>query len=240
MSLFAENDHSQVKFEDLVGEGRKYKDAEAAAKAIVEKDRFIEQLKAEKAEVLKDLQARPAVDRSQEILDRMEALARQMNKPATESMDTTPTERVEVKGLTEEDLIRVIEQREARKRAQANMDAVKNELVQKYGDGYGTVLKELQGKLGVDQKFLDNLAAQSPTAFAGLLSQVSPTAAPVFTPPVTSKPDAFKPSNSGPKPRSEYLRLKAENKALYDSPATQNQMYKDSMALGEAFFDVTE
>lgn len=237
MSLFAENDPSQVKFEDLVGEGKKYKDTEAVAKAIAEKDRFIEQLKSEKAEVLKDLQARPAVDRSQEILDRLEALAQ---KPATESTDTTPTERVEYKGLTEDDVFNLLARRDAQSRATANMNTVKTALVEQYGDKYGQVLKSLQEKLGVDQKFLDNLAAQSPTAFSGLLTQIQPEAQPVFTPPVTSKPGAFQPTSGGPKPRSAYLKMKAENPTLYNSNSVQNQMYKDAMALGEAFQDVNE
>lgn len=238
MSLFTENDPSPVTVDALVGEGKKYKSVDDLAKAKIEADRFIEQLKAEKAEVLRDMQARPPVsDRSQEILDRLEALAR---TPTTERQDTTPTERVEVKGLTEDDVFRILQQREAQSRAQANMNAVKTELVQKFGDQYSQVLKSLQDKLGVDQKFLDNLAAQSPAAFQGLLATVQPSGQPVFTPPASSKPDAFKPTGGGAKPRSEYLKLKAENPALYNSPAVQNQMYKDAMALGEKFQDVDE
>lgn len=244
MSLLPENDPSQntFKFEDLVGDGKRYKDPDAVAKAVAEKDRFIEQLKAENAQVRQELQARPAVDRSQEILDQLEALA----KPTTRLEDTTPQERVEhsdgkpsYKGLTEEDVFNLLAQREAKARAEANMNKVRTELVEKFGDKYDSVLRNLQDKLGVNQKFLDDLAAQSPAAFSKLLDD-NKEGKPVFTPPATSRPDAFKPTGGGPKPRSEYLRMKAENKALYDSPAIQKQMYEDSMKLGEAFFDTNE
>lgn len=234
MSLF-ENNGDPVTFETLVGEGKKYKDNDAVAKALTEKDRFIEQLKAEKQEVLRDLQARPVTDRSQEILDRLEELA----NPATLTPVTTPTERVvETKGLTEDDIVRVLQQRDAKARAEANVATVKTELKEKFGDQVNAALKSLQTKLGVDQTFLDNLAAQSPSAFSQLLGQTTPQT--VFTPPGSTKPEAFKPTAGGPKPRSEYLRLKAENPTVYNSSSVQNQMYKDSISLGEAFFDVNE
>jgi len=235
MSLFTENDPSQIKFDTLVGEGKKYKDTDAVTKALIEKDRFIEQLKAEKAEVLRDLQARPPVqDRSQEILDRLNDLAR----PATESPVIPPTERVDVKGLTEDDVLRVLQQREATARATANMNQVKSDLEKKFGPNYGQVLKSLQDKMGVSSNFLDNIAAQSPAAFMQLLGGEKAEA--VFTPPTSTKPATFTPTNNGPKPRSQYLKLKAENLAEYNRPAVQNQMYKDAMALGEAFFDVQD
>jgi hypothetical protein len=236
MSLLDSTDQSTTTFDSLVGEGKKYKDNDAVAKAIAEKDRFIEQLKAEKAEVLRDLQTRPNADRSQEILDRLSELA----KPAPSIVDTTSQERVEYKGLTEDDVFKLLARREAQSRADANLDKVKAELTSKYGDKYSQVLHSLQDKLGVDQKFLDDLAARSPTAFSSMLKNIDPSPQSVFTPPASSKPEAFQPSASGPKKRSEYLRLKAENYSLYNSPAVQNQMYKDSMVLGETFFDVPD
>jgi hypothetical protein len=233
MSLFENGD--PVTFDALVGEGKKYKDPDAVAKAIIEKDRFIEQLKAEKAEVLRDLTTRQVPDRSQEILDRLNALN---TRPATESPVTEPTERVEVKGLSEDDVLKLLQQRDAKARAEANVNAVKAELKKKFGDQYQTALNTLQEKMGVDQKFLDNIAAQSPAAFMQLLGGEKPEA--VFTPPTSTRPETFKPTNTGPQPRSHYLKLKAENRSEYDKPATQNKMYKDAMAMGEAFFDVRD
>lgn len=241
MSLFnTENDPSTVTFDALVGEGKKYKDSDAAAKALAEKDRFIEQLKQENQEARRAAELAmtsrtPTTDRTQEIIDRIEALSR----PATESQVTTPTERVEYNGLTEDQVLQVLEKREALARAKANMNLVKADLTEKYGDQYQAVLNSLQLKMGVDQKFLDNLAAQSPQAFNALLGQ-APTQK-GFTPPVShTSSEGFKPHNSGPKARSHYLALKAQNKAEYDKPAIQTAMYKDAMALGEAFFDTND
>src|ERR1700744_3929546 len=120
MSLLEATD--QVTFDTLVGDGKRYKDPDAAAKALVEKDRFIEQLKQEKAEALRDLQARqPVVDRSAEILQKIEEIAK---RPATTIEDTTPPER-DGKNLTEDDIVRVLAKREQEARATANLNKAK-------------------------------------------------------------------------------------------------------------------
>lgn len=240
MSLFSETDPSQVTFDALVGEGKKYRDQDAVAKAIIEKDRFIEQLKLEKQEVLRDLQTRqtpPVIDRTQEILDRLEVL----RTPATEMPNTMSQERVESKGLTEDDVWNLLQKRELEARAKANIEKTKSLLSEKYGEHSQTVLKSLQEKMGVDQKFLDNLAATSPTAFQTMLQSLDFKPAAAFTPPTSHmNTEGFKPTNSGAKPRSYYLTLKTQDSSRYNSSAVQNAMYKDAMALGEAFYDVNE
>lgn len=238
MSLFETTDQV-VTFDALVGEGKKYKDNDAAAKALVEKDRFIEQLKWEKQEALKHT-APPAPDRSQEILDQLRVLATRETAPPVTEQPHQPLERTEVNSLTEDDVLRILQKRDQTSVATSNLNKVKAELQNKFGNATGQVLQSLQDEMGVEASFLDNLASQSPAAFLKLLEGKKADTA--FTPPpssVSTNPD-FKPSGSKHQPRSYYVKLKHQNKAMYDSSAVQNQMYKDAMALGEAYLDVAD
>ncbi len=234
MSLFENNETTVAKFEDLVGEGKKYKDQDAAVKAIIEKDSFIERLKSEQEQLRQELAARPAVDRSQEILDRLEALNRK--EPVTERIQTTDTERTEVKGLSIDDVERVLVERERRARAESNINSVKAKLQEQFGDKYGPALKSMAEKNGLSEKALNDLAAQSPQLVLNLMGTVKPEG--LFTPPSSSGSGDFTPSASGAQPLSYYLKLKATDKNAYFSKPVQNQMYKDGMVLKEAFNDV--
>lgn len=235
MSLFNGADQAP-KFEDLVGEGKKYVDPDAAAKAIIEKDNFIEQLKRETAALREEMAIKtPIADRSQEILDRLEALK---NNPGTVEPATSQLERSEVKGLSLEDVEKVIAQREARAQADRNINSVKVKLQEQFGDNYGNALKQLAEKNGLSPKDLDDLAARSPQLVLNLVGSTK-TEKP-FVPPASSvQPNSkFEPTAGGHKPRSWWNELKARDRKLYLSQEMGMRQYKDAMALGEAFEDV--
>lgn len=217
----------------LVGEDKKFKTVEDLARAKIESDNFIEQLKREQAELRSELQSRPTVDRSQEILDRLEALK---TKPVTEQQVHQPLERTEVNGLSLTDVERVLEQREQKARAQANIEKVKAKLQEAYGDKYGQALKLIAEKNGLTSQALDQLAAQSPQLVLNLMGQVKTDTG--FTPPSSSVVTEFAPSAGNPRTKSYYNKLKNEDRVKYFSREVQNQMYKDAMALKEAFEDV--
>lgn len=229
MSLF-ENE-TTISFDELVGEGKKYKTNDDAAKAIVEKDRFIDQLKNETQQLRQELTARPAVDRSQEILDRLEALK---TTPVTERTETIPPERTEVKGLSVEDIERVMNERESKARAQSNINTVKQKLIEQFGDKYPQALKSMAEKNGLSDKALDTLAAQSPQLVLNLFGTVRPETA--FTPPNSSVDPSFVPTSGTARNHEYYEKLKSTDKTKYLSKPVQMQMYKDAMTLKEAFY----
>lgn len=232
MSLFDETNVTP-KFEDLVGEGKKYKTPEDAAKAIVEKDNFINRLKTEQEELRKELSTRPLVDRSQEILDRIEALK---VEPVTERLPvTTEPVRTEVKGLSLDDIERVLNEREQKKTAQGNINTVKTALQEKYGDQWSTQLKSTAEKLHVSTSFLDGIAAQSPQAFFRLIGDVQ-TQETLFTPPQSSSTTGFAPSAGTARNESYYNKLKTTDSKKYFSAEIRNQQYKDMLELKEAYY----
>lgn len=232
MSLF--EDATTPAFDDLVGEGKKYKSPEDVAKAVVEKDRFIERLKSEQEELRKELSTRPVVDRSQEILDRLENLNREA---VTERPPITPEpERID-KGLSLDDVEKVLIDRERRARSEANILFVKEKLKEAFGDKYGQALKSIAEKNNLSEKALNDLAAQSPQLILNLAAQPSHKES-MFVPPENSGNPSFTPSAGGAKPLSYYNQLRATDRNKYFSQTVQQQMYKDGMTLKEAFYDV--
>lgn len=237
MSLFENTiQTTDVKFEDLVGEGKKYKTQDDAAKAIAEKDRFIQQLQSENAEMRKTV---TSVDRSQEILDRLEALKK--TEPTAVNEPVTPiVERVvEKQGITTEDIEKLLAERERKAQQKRNIETVKQELVKKFGPQYTETLKSLAVSIGATPEYLEGIAAQSPQAFLRLVAPETSQGSP-FTPPSSVTPDrGFQPTAGPHQKASYYKKLQAENRAEYFKPSTQNQMYRDAMALKEEFYDVT-
>ena len=217
----------------LVGEDKKFKTVDDLARAKIESDNFIEQLKREQAELRAELTARPAVDRSQEILDRLEALKK---PPVTEYQPTPQVERTEVNGLSINDVERVLEERERKARAASNRAAVEAKLKETYGDKTGQALKLLAEKNGTTVAALGQLAEHSPQLVLNLMGQVKTDTG--FTPPGSSVQIEFTPSAANPRTKSYYNKLKAEDRNKYFSREVQNQMYKDAMALKEEFEDV--
>lgn len=224
---------TEVKFEDLVGEGKKYRDNDAAAKAMIEKDRFIEQLQREQSE------ARALItqqNKSQEILDRLEAL----RKPTAEDVSVQKdVERVvESKGLTIEDVDKLMADREASRRRASNVELVKQEMVKAHGSNYPSVLNSLAAKLGVTSEYIENMAGTAPQALLQLVKAEKPSQG--FTPPTSHSPGVFQPTGGGPQKRSFYKKIMDTDHDRYFSPAVQNQMYKDAMVLKEEFRDIPD
>lgn len=233
MSLFEDTVVDQTA-EDVL---KKYKDQDAVAKALVEKDNFIKRLQNETLELRQELNVRPNTDKSQEILDRLEALR---TAQTTERPEPTVTERVvETNGLTLDDVERLLSDREKKRLADQNVEIAKNELKKLYGPDFGKVLQTVAEKLGVNEAFLQNTASTSPQALLRLVASEKPANPLAFTPPSSTVTNTtFTPSAGSHQKLSYYMALKETDKKKYFSSAVQNQMYKDGMALKEEFHDI--
>lgn len=237
MSLFTEPTPTPVTLADLVGENAKYKTNEDLVKAVIEKDRFINQLQGENAQHRETIsKIAPPVDRSQEILAKMDEMFRS-RPPITERQpEPLVTERiVDTQGLTVEDVDKLLNEREKARLRTQNVELVKEELTKRYGPNYSEVLKQLAGKLSVGTDFLEQTAATSPQAFLRLVeTEKTPS---VFTPPVSGLTASFQPSGQQHQKQSYYEKLKVSDKKAYLSPAVQQKQMNDALALGEAYFD---
>lgn len=141
----------------LVGEGRKYATVEAALASVPHAQQHIASLESEN-EQLKQQVA--------DLQSKLEKAANLEDVVAKLSATQTPEEPPIPQGLDEQGVLKLLEQREAQRLAQANQVAVTNALIAKYGDA-SKATEALQTKaqeFGVDFEYMKDLAAKSPKA----------------------------------------------------------------------------
>ena len=151
--------------EALVGENKKFKDVESLAKSKLESDQFIEQLKAENAELRKELTKRPT---SEDVLN----IIKEQTKPSDTSREnTTPV-------LDEDTLGKLVDSRlstyESNKKVRENILKADKAMKDTYGEKAREVLVSTANKLGMTLEDLKNTASKSPEAFLKLVGLNEP------------------------------------------------------------------
>lgn len=221
-------------FEAIVGEGKKYRDPELLAKAALEKDRFIRQLEQENAALRGELQQRITLE---EFADRVNSGRAKQDEPEAH-VESDPadsgTQRINPEDIENRVLQRLQAEREKERRLQ-NAAAVKDTLLKKFGRDYLKTLADKAEELGVDDKFLTDMAQSQPKAFLALFDAVPAQRDVSFTPPRGVATERM------PQPNTErtwqyYERLRKENPMQYYSPKVQNMMHKDAERLGDSFY----
>lgn len=225
---------------DLIGEGKKYRDVQVAARSIVEKDSFIERLKAENAVMRSSLKGEQKMD---EFLDKLNSY-----KPAPPGSATNPVTipdessqsqhlNITPKALSLEEVQALLDKREEEKKKQANIDFAASAVQKAFGANSGVVLLQKATELGVTKEYLTRLAAESPQAFLKLVeADKSPQGGPGFISSTTNTA-AFK-ASSNEKNKAYYDNLKKQmgiTKFVADK-RLQNEMHTQSQKLGAAFF----
>lgn len=235
MTLFADNsepDVTTLTYDQLI---EKYKDNEGIVKAVEHKDRFIEQMKREQSQLRSDLETRIKYE---EFLDRMNSLQSGTAKGAPSPDDTTSNDKTQTPpAVTPQDIERMLEQRDAKKRQESNLDFVQRKLTETLGPNYGSKLKQQAANLDMSEETLTAIAAQNPKAFLKLVSAEDRTEQ-SFTPPPRSmfNSDSFKPSTSNTKNFSYYEDIRKTKPTEYWQPRIQNEMMKALEEKGDAFY----
>jgi hypothetical protein len=226
-------------FQELVGEGKKYKDPVAAGRALVEKDAFIEKLKREAqaereeaARIREELNSRQTL---QSLIDQIKTM-RTTERP--DGGDHSP-ERPDPNQTTnsgpdiEKVVETILEQKTRQSVEKANAARVVEVLKQNFGPGYAEVLRKKVRELGLDEDLLDRLAKTNPSAFFKLVD-VSETPKAPSNPPqsLRKSPD----STSGTRNFEYYEKLRRTDRDRYWSPEVQAQLIKDAAALGNDFY----
>lgn len=177
-SIFDEPDQVLVDpekdyFPELVGEGKRYRDTQAAGRALVEKDAHIAKLEAEAALARDEISKRKSM---QELIDQ---IGSRSTTPAVTTPATIPDNAADpnpINATKVEDLVRqAVDRRDADKTAAANRAEVTRVLRNQYGPGFKAVVEATLDTLGVGQKFVDDLAARSPAAVLKLLGLDAPS-----------------------------------------------------------------
>lgn len=220
-------------FSEYVGEGKKYRDEKALAKAIYHKDEFIERLKTEQANLRQDLQSRIKME---EFLDRMNDTSRdgesnQRNQDDGENQSGR-------NAITPQDLKEILDQRERDAAKRNNLSEVKNILHTKLGPNYVSKVRAITTELGLDEKFATDVAATNPKAFYKLLGLDNQPKGESFEAPPRSvvNTEGFKPNNT--KHNYAWYRdnIYKKDPNQYWTPKVQNEMREQAALQGDEFY----
>jgi hypothetical protein len=228
----------------LIGEGKKYADVKLAAKALVDKDNFIEQLKRENAEMRKSMASEAKMDA---LLDQLKNLQSASsgnssnggNQPQESIPNQNPNTQTEA--LTTDRVYQIMEDRERQRREEQNLAIAVQKAKEAFGANAKSVIENKAAELGMSYEDLINEAKKRPQAFLKLVEANGPvgtTRAPQSQVNTAASVDA----NGNTKNNAYYAKLRRELKAQgkeadFYKPAVQNEMMRNAQLLGDAFFN---
>lgn len=142
-------------YETLVGEGKKYKDPDALAKAKLHQDLHIRRVEEEAAELRRQLNS---VARLEEIATRLSS-----KTPTTEAPQV-PREENPNNGtvVTSEDVEKILSRRELVNKQNSNLQMVKDTFERSFGSTWQTVIKQKAKSLALSEEDVLDLAKTRP------------------------------------------------------------------------------
>lgn len=232
-------DENKKYVEELVGEGKKFKDLEALARGKYEADMTIEMMKRRQDELRNDYltlrEEHTAGAKLKDLIDQLAATKQQQlasNENTQVNEEKTPFDADQLDSL----LDKKMEQREvARTRAQ-NAEKVATKLQATLGADYANVIQKKANSLGLSMEDVKELARKSPDAFFNTFELNQPREGFQSPPSSTVRNDNF---SLGGKKRSwaYYQEMKKNTPKIYYDAKTQNQMIEDYRNLGKDFED---
>lgn len=220
--------------DQLVGEGKKFRDVSALAKGKLEADNHISNLEQELAELRTELKARLTLE------EMMSSIETKRGQPNSEMPDTRRQE-PEVKNTSDIDLAaevqKLLRQERLKETRESNLASTRAALRERFGDDYNNKLTEISNELGVSVGFLKEMGETSPAGFIKLIDSVAkpddkrPLGAP------TSMKSTVPVDPSVKKDAAYFRKLRKENPSAYFSRQVQKEMHDQALRLGEAFFN---
>ena len=216
--------------------GENWSDPEILAKGKLEADGYISNLESQLTELREELNKQ---DYSKTLLDQLQEqaadpttakLGEPSNNSSTNSQNTTAS-------LSEDDLKSLVEktltEREKGTALANNLSLVDQELEKSFGTEAKTKVANKAKELGMSMERMREIAAESPQAFFSLIGEPEKTFSPMVQGSVRT--EGVNMQNSTERDFSYYQKLRRENRNLYYSAKTQQQMFQDKDRLGEKF-----
>jgi len=211
---------------------------EKLAKRLNDKDEYIQRLQNETAELRKEVEA---VEDIKELLKNNVQGRVPQEQPQQKPDAQNPAQVQAINPKDLEDRIREVTRQDREvELATRNINAVGERLVASYGDAEKAknAVAAKAAELGVSVQFLQDAAAKSPNAFYNLIGLSGE--APKSTPRSQSDVNTLSMrsnGNDGKRNYAYYKALREANKKQYFSPSVQNQMHKDAIEQGSAFYN---
>lgn len=220
------------RFEDLVGDGKKFADADALAKAKAESDTFILKLQQETEEMRTELQARLTLEEMMKELPVQQN--DQRNDVSQEPVPQTKEPETDIESLVS----KALQKQKATETAEKNLETVRDGLKERFGPDYNKTLSDVAERLGIGKDFLTSMAKTSPAGLLALVdSSVPRDNNRPMTPPDSTR-DAGKVAIASPtkKNNSYYRELKRTDPKTYFSRKVQAEMHTQAVAQGPSFY----
>lgn len=226
---------------ELVGEGKKFATVEDLAKGKLQSDAFITRLEQENAGIREDLTKRATIEEFMDKIKPQESPA--PVTPVSEPMKQEPPQaQAAEQGMTPEEIRAAIEEQinkdKEQSQAQRNLAQVQEELQKAWGPQYSHMLRDKAKELGVNEEYLQSLAASQPQVFLATVGAhvKTPTVGNV-APPASSQTTTFENGTVGKKNFKHFSKMRKENPSEYWSKSTQNEMHRLAGEMGSSFYE---
>ncbi len=237
-------DETKNYFEDLVGEGRKFKDEKELAKSKVLGDLYIKDIVRQKDELANsyiELKAQyDAQAKLVDLVDRIGDQKRTNNDDTLNVIKNVPDNSIDLDSLDKR-FEQLLSKREKVQIENENLKKSQKMLKEGLGDNYVNVIRSRIDDLDLSEEDVNALAKRSPKTLARVLGieleQKSNTLNMFQSPPVSQRrSDTFKPAVQK-RTWSYYQEQKKTNPRIFLDPKIAIQMHDDHIALGSAFED---
>ena len=232
-----ENQEQQSFLDKLVqAKGENWRDPETLAKGKLEADGYIKNLEDQLANMREDIKKQ---DYQSEILTQLQNKATETSAVKTEvpNNNTSVNTQDTTGAVNEEDLKSLVEktlnQRELQAKVQTNLQFVDKELEGSFGTEAKAQIERKATELGMSVDRLRDIAAESPNAFFALIGENKRPVNPMVSGSVRT--EGVNMQSSTERDFNYYQKLRRDNRNLYYSAKTQQQMFEDKSRLGDKF-----
>lgn len=229
-------DESKKYLDDLVGDGKKFKDPESLARGKWHADRTIELMEKR----MDDLRTEYTKEREQNLTRAQleEVISKFAKQPLTSNETIVNEEKTPVFNPADlETLVATNYQKmKDMERQNDNYRSVQEKAQARFGTNYKQHLADTMNDLGLTPAELESMAKTNPKVFIKTFGLDQMPTSPGFqAPPRSGHP--FQPTSGNHKTWSYYQELKKNKPKEYFDQKTQNRMMEDYTALGDKFED---
>lgn len=217
--------------------GDNWSNPEVLAKGKLEADTYISELERQLNQMREDLGKQ---DYAQKLLDQLQDKAADPTTAKTAMPNNNTggtTEGNTNPSLSEDDLKSLVEKtltaREQESVVKQNLAMVDQELEKSFGTEAKATIQKKAEELGMSLQRMQEIAAESPTAFFSLIGEPKKSFNPMVQGSVRTEGVNMQASTD--RDWSYYQNLRRENKNLYYTPKIQRQLMEDKVRLGDKF-----
>jgi len=227
-------------FEELVGEGKKFKSPAELARGKAESDLYIEHMKGRMDELRQDYtKLHNEYNAGPKLKETLDQYMQELKQSQGNQLPPVLEDKSAV--LDETKLADMIKQHIAANKQvdseESNARTVESKLQETYGPNYKQLVSQQINQLGISVEFFNDLARKHPSVLYRTLGIEGQRQGESFQAPPTSTRgnDPF----AGPTKRTNafYQKMRQTDPVKYRDPKTQDQMFKDYIALGDEFED---